>query len=146
MAKFYFQENLDLDSIHVGDTLAFSGKVIAGDAKAPRTIVLRRITPADSEAPETDVGNDGPFGGGPSVTATVKGKITAFEPLRVQTEDGHEVTIKVPGQITYATYRPMERSALKNGQKVMIIGRQRGNGGIADLVVVNPSLAMGPGF
>ena len=55
-------------------------------------MLLRRITPPDVEAPETDVGNDGPFGGGPSVTATVKGKITSLEPLRVQTEDGREVT------------------------------------------------------
>ena len=108
--------------------------------------MLRRITPADSEAPETDVGNGGPFGGGPSVTATVKGKITSLEPLRVQTEDGREVAIKVPGQITYASYRPLERTALKKNQKVLIVGRQRGNGGLADLIVVNPSLAMGTGF
>jgi hypothetical protein len=146
-AKFYFQENLDLDSIHTGETLAFTGKVIGGDAKAPTTLVLRSIAPADSDAPETDVGGgDGPFGGGKSVTATVKGKITSLDPLQVQTEDGHEVKIKVPGQLTYARYRPIDRGTLKADQKVLIVGRQRGNGGIADLIVVNPSLVMGPGF
>jgi hypothetical protein len=80
------------------------------------------------------------------VTATVKGKITSLDPLQVQTEDGHEVKIKVPGQLTYARYRPIDRGTLKADQKVLIVGRQRGNGGIADLIVVNPSLVMGPGF
>jgi hypothetical protein len=145
-AKFYFQENLDLDSIHVGDTLAFTGKVIAGDAKAPKTLVLRTIAPAEGDVPQIDEGGDGPFGGGRSITATVKGKIMSLEPLRVQAEDGHEVTIKVPGQLTYARYRPLERGGLKAGQKALIVGRQRGNGGIADVIVVNPSLVMGPGF
>jgi hypothetical protein len=146
-AKCYFQENLDLDSIHAGDTLAFTGKVIAGDQKAPKTLVLRSISPADGDVPQIDVGgDDGPFGGGRTITATVKGKITSLEPLRVQTEDGREVAIKVPGQITYARYKPLERSALKAGQKALIVGRQQGSGGIADLIVVNPSMAMGPGF
>jgi hypothetical protein len=147
VAKFYFQENLDLDSIRPGNTLAFTGKVIGGDAKTPTTLVLRTIAPADSEAPNIEEGGgDGPFGGGRTATATVKGKITGFEPLRVQTADGREITIKVPGQITYARYRPIGRGDLKAGQKVLIVGRQRGNGGLADLIVVNPSLAMGPGF
>lgn len=145
-AKFYFQENLDLDSIHVGDTLAFTGKVVGGDAKSPTTLVLRSIAPADGDIPNIEEDDRGPFGGGHTVTATVKGKITAFDPLRVQTEEGREVTIIVPGQISYARYRPLERSALKAGQKALLSGRSKEDGVIADLVIVNPSLAMGPGF
>jgi hypothetical protein len=143
--KVYFQENLDLDSIQVGDTLTFTGKVTAGDAKLPRALVIRTILTADSETPVIDEGGRGPFGG-QSITATVKGKVTAFDPLRVQTEDGREVTMKVPGQVAYVRYRPLERSTLKAGQKALFGGRSKEGGVIADLIIVNPSLAMGPGF
>jgi hypothetical protein len=144
-AKFYSQENLDIDSVHVGDSLAFTGKVVGGDAKAPTALVLRTITPVDSDLPDVNGNEFGPFGGR-SVTATVKGKITAFDPLRVQNEEGREVTVVVPGQVAYVRYRPLERSALKAGQKALLSGRSKEGGVIADLVILNPSLAMGPGF
>jgi hypothetical protein len=64
----------------------------------------------------------------------------------VQTEDGREVLIKVPGQVAYVRYRPLERSALKTGQKVLLSGRNGENGLVADLIVLNPSLAMDSGF
>jgi hypothetical protein len=80
------------------------------------------------------------------VTATVKGKVTAFDPLRVQSEDGREVMITVPGQISYARYRPLERSELKAGQKALFSGHSKPGGVVADVIVVNPSLVMGPGF
>src|SRR5262249_18822121 len=38
-AKVYLQETLDLDSIQVGDSLSFTGKVINGTAQAPRVLV-----------------------------------------------------------------------------------------------------------
>ena len=55
-------------------------------------------------------------------------------------------TIKVPGQIAYVRYRPLERSELKAGQKALFSGRSKEGGPIADLIIVNPSLVMGPGF
>jgi hypothetical protein len=143
--KVYTAETLDLDSIHAGDTLSFTGKVIGGDASAPTTLVLRTMTPADSEAPKVDEG-DNDFFGGRSVTATVKGKITSLEPLKVQTEEGREVTIKVPGQIAYMRYRPAERSQLQAGQKALLAGRMQEGGPIVDLIILNPALVMGPGF
>ncbi len=39
-AKYYSLESLDLDSINVGDTLNFSGKVIGGTASAPTVLVV----------------------------------------------------------------------------------------------------------
>jgi hypothetical protein len=150
-AKVYLQETLDLDSIQVGDTLAFTGKVTSGTAQAPRVLVARTITPAEGETPKIEEGRRGFFGGfggrQAAVTATVKGKVLAFEPLRVQTDDGREVTIKVPGQVAYVRYRPAERSALKAGQTVLFGGQSREGGLLADLIVLNPSLAPGgPGF
>ena len=144
-AKFYSMENLDLDSIHAGDTLAFPGKVIDGDAKTPTALVLRTISPVDSDLPAINENQGGPFGGS-SATATVKGKITTLAPLRVQTEDGREVAITVPGQIVYVRYRPLERSALKAGQKALLSGRSKEGGVVADLIILNPSPAMGGGF
>ncbi len=145
-AKVYSQETLDLDSIHVGDTLAFAGNVTRGTASAPTRLVVHTIAPADSEIPKIDEGGRGfgPFGGGPTVTATVKGKITALEPLRVQTEDGHEIEVKVPGQVPYVRYRPAARGDLKAGQKALFAGRPKEGGVIADLIILNASLAMGP--
>jgi hypothetical protein len=150
-AKVYVQETLDLDSIQVGDALAFTGKVISGTAQAPRVLVAQTITSASEETPKIDAGRRGFFGGfggrQAAVTATVKGKVLAFEPLRVQTADGREITIKVPGQVAYVRYRPAERSALKAGQRVLFGGQSRPGGLLADLIVLNPSLAMGgPGF
>lgn len=157
-AKVYFQEKLDLNSIHVGDTLTFTGKVIGGTAAAPKALVVRTITPGDGETPKIDEGGRGRFGGGfggggfggrfgaPSVTATVKGRVTAFDPPRVQTEDGREVTITVPGQVAYVRYRPAERAALQAGQMALFAGPSKAGGLVAGLIVVNPSLAMGPGF
>jgi len=151
-AKVYLQETLDLDSIQVGDNLAFTGKVIGGSAQAPKVLVARTITPADEETPKIEEGGRGGFFGGfggrqAAVTATVKGKVIAFEPLRVQTADGREVIVKVPGQVAYVRYRSVERTALKTGQKVLFSGQSREGGLLADLIVLNPSLAPGgPGF
>jgi hypothetical protein len=57
---------------------------------------------------------------------------------------GCERTIKVPGQVAYVRYRPLERSALKAGQKALLAGCSKEGGVIADPIIVNPSLAMGP--
>jgi hypothetical protein len=55
-------------------------------------------------------------------------------------------SITVPGQVAYVRYRPLERSALKAGQKALLSGRSKEGGVIADLIILNPSFAMGPGF
>jgi hypothetical protein len=144
-ARVLFQENLDLDTINIGDTYTFEGRVTAGDARTPTGLAVRTITRAGETAPKLDEG-DNPFFGGRVISATVTGKVVAFEPLRVQTQEGREVVIRVPGQLVFATYRPLERSSLKDGQKAFFLGRSSEGKLIADLIIVNPQLAMGPGF
>jgi hypothetical protein len=143
-AKIYNQEALDLDSIHVGDTLLFTGKVIGGDAKLPTALVLSTIAPANEEIPQIEA-QSGPFGGD-TVPATVKGMITAFDPLRVQAEDGREVTITVPGQISYVRYHRLARTAMKAGQKALFSGRNKEGSLVADVILLNPAHSMGPSF
>jgi hypothetical protein len=144
-AKIYVQESLDLDSIQVGDSMAFTGKVLAGTGSAPTALVVRTITRADEETPQIADTPRGPFGGN-AVTATVKGRITGFDPLRVQTADGREVLVRVPGQLVYVRYRPQARTALKVGQHVLLVGHSTENGLSADVIVLNPSLGPGPNF
>jgi hypothetical protein len=141
--KLYYQEHLDLDSIQVGDRLVFNGRVIGGSAKLPTTLAVRAITSPDEESPKIEQG--GMFGGG-ALTATVTGKITAFDPLRIQTEDGREITLRVPGQVAYVRHRPIERSALKAGQKALLSVRTTESGRVADVIVLNPSPGAGPNF
>jgi hypothetical protein len=144
--KVYDLERLDLDAIRVGDTLNLTGKVIGGDAKAPTALVVRTITPADSETPNLDPGGDGGFFERRPVTATVKGRVTSLDPFRIQTDDGRDIRVTVPGQVTFARFRPADRGTLAAGRKVLLVGRS-GEGGqlIADLIILNPSLAMGSG-
>jgi len=145
--KIYYQEHLDLDSIHEGDTLAFAGKVIGGTEAAPTRLVVRTIMRVEDQMPNFGSGPVvGQFGGGGSITATVKGRILGFDPLRVRTADGREVVIIVPGQLAFVRYRPMERSALKAGQEAQFIGRSDVGGLVADLILLNAAFAPGLGF
>jgi hypothetical protein len=144
-AKVYDLETLDLDSIRIGDTLTFTGKVTGGDAKTPTALVVQTITPADSEAPDLDPGGGG-FFEVRRINATVKGRVTALDPLRVRTDDGREVRVTVPGQVAYVRFRPQDRGALTAGRKALLVGRSGESGLVADLIVLNPSPAMGSGF
>ena len=80
------------------------------------------------------------------MTASVRGTVAGFDPLRVQTADGREVIVTVPGQVSYVRYRPQERSALKAGQKALCSGRSGDNGLVTDVIILNPPLTLGPGF
>jgi hypothetical protein len=66
--------------------------------------------------------------------------------VQVQTTGGRPVGIRVPEQVAYVRYRPLERGDPKAGQKVLFSGHSPGDGFVAERVVVNPSLAIGPGF
>jgi hypothetical protein len=145
-AKIYNQETLDLDSIQVGDNLAFTGKVIGGTAGMPTALVASTITSANEVAPKIDEGQSEFFGNDRTVTATVKGRVAAFDPLRVQTADGREVTVTVPGQAAYVRYRLLNRAALLAGKKALFCGKTRERGVIADLIILNPSPTLGFSF
>ena len=123
--KVYLQENLDLDSVHVGDTLILPGKSWVATAKAPKAPRWSAPSlPPTPTSPNIDEGH-GPFGGR-SVTATVKGQDHlpwTRSGYRQRTVAGS--TIKVPGQIAYARYQPLERSTLKAGQKALFAAVQR---------------------
>jgi hypothetical protein len=142
-ARIYAQEPLDLDTIEVGAVLNFSGKVLHGTAKAPEVMVVQSIAVDQADLPNIDDGDSGFMGmfGSGTVTAKFKGKVTAFDPLKVEMEDGHEVTMKVPGQLTYVRYHRAERSELKAGQKVVCSGKTRPGGLLADVVVLTPAPA-----
>src|SRR5579871_1332508 len=141
-AKFYFQERLDLDTIRVGDTLAFTGRLFDGTTAAPKTIIVRTITPAAEEAPKLEESGMAAAMAPRSVTVMVKGKILALDPLRIRTAEGQEVLIKVPGQVAYVRYRLLKRSDVKVGQKALIMGNTTETGFVADVIVLNPSLAL----
>ena len=146
-AKVYSQEALDIDTIKVGDTLTFTGKVVRGGANAPSEIVVRTITPAGEQTPKIDQGGGGPFGGGQAITASVTGKILSFNPLKVTTDDGRTVTVTVPGQVSYVRYAPQDRGKLKQGQTALFAGKTKEGGLLADLIILNPPQSMGgPGF
>ena len=145
-AKVYLQERLDLDAIQIGEHLAFTGFVINGTEKAPKSLAVNTITAAEDTIPKLDQGGFHTLFGGKARIATVKGKLLGFDPVRVQTEDGREVLIQVPGQVVYARYRPMARSDLKAGQKVILGGKAGENGFVADLVIVTPYFTTGFGI
>ena len=138
-AKVYDSMSLDLDTIQVGDTLNFTGKVTKGTAKEPIAMMLKTITPNSEKIPVTQSGGnlDEMFGGA-QINATVNGKIIAFDPLRVQTPSGGEVTITAPGQIRYLHYKPADLKKLKPGVKLLVSGRSKAGVFTVEIVILNP--------
>ena len=146
-AKYYDVDVLDLDTIQVGDTMLFTGKLLSGSVAAPVAFVVQSISREGEVTPPVEQGGgDDFFGGGGSATVSVKGKITGFDPLMVQTNTGREVKVTVAGQIAFLHYRPVNKSAIKAGQKVLLGGRSKNGKLVADTVILNPPAPAGFGF
>ncbi len=138
-AKAYDSSTLDLDSIQVGDTLNFTGKVMKGTTVEPAVLMLKTISPNAENIPVTQSGgNLGEMFGAAQISATVSGKIIAFDPLRVQTPSGSEVVIIAPGQLRYLHYKPAVMSQLKPGVKLLVSGRSKAGVFTIETVILNP--------
>ncbi len=138
-AKVYDSMSLDIDTIQVGDALNFTGKVTKGTATEPIALTLKTITPNGEKIPVTQSGGnlDEMFGSG-QISATVSGRIIAFDPLRVQTLSGGEVVITAPGQLRYLHYKRADLSKLKRGAKLLVSGRSKSGVYTVETVILNP--------
>ena len=114
---------LDPDSVKIGDTLTVWGGASRSDA--PKTdltayvlLVGKQAYPRAQQDPKN------------KEDQTRTGVVTALRPLTLKQTDGTSVTITVPGQTPVSDLRPFILSHLKPGDKVMVIGSMKPNGGL----------------